>query len=107
MAEHPEPVSGIVLDETVVYTLGELGHASGLGADYLMEMVEVGILDPAGSEEGRWCFTGHSVLRLQAALRLQRDLGVNPQGAALALDLLDELSDLRRRADILERQLSG
>jgi chaperone modulatory protein CbpM len=106
MPHPPEPITGVLLDEHAVYTLSDLGRASGLHADTLMAMVEVGILEPL-PEERRWCFTGSSVSRLQAALRLQRDLGVNVEGAALALDLLDELDRMRRRADLLERQLFG
>jgi chaperone modulatory protein CbpM len=34
---------------------------------------------------------------VRCALRLERDLGVNLAGAALALDLLDELNRLRAR----------
>jgi hypothetical protein len=33
---------------------------------------------------------------------LRRDLSVEPQGAALALDLLEELDELRRRVRMLE-----
>ncbi len=108
MAKPPDQVTGILLDERIVYTLGELGRASGLPSEALLTMVQVGILEPMeGSAGATWRFTGHSVTRLQAALRLQRDLGVNPEGAALVLDLLDELRDLRQRADLLERQLFG
>ena len=42
-------------------------------------------------------FTGNQVRRASIALRLQRDLGVNLAGVALALDLLDELNGLRVR----------
>ncbi|MEF8793344.1 chaperone modulator CbpM [Thiohalorhabdus sp.] len=105
MAEPPQPVTGVILDEETIYTLSELRQASGLGGDQLVTMVEVGILEPL-PERRRWCFTGESVSRLQAALRLQRDLGVNLEGAALALDLLDELHHLRRRSALLERQLA-
>jgi len=101
-----QPVTGVILDERAVYTLSELGRASGLGADEILYMVEVGILEPMPERPG-WCFTGASVSRLQTALRLQRDLSVNLEGAALALDLLDELRRLRRRTDLLERQLFG
>jgi chaperone modulatory protein CbpM len=37
------------------------------------------------------------VQRVQTAIRLQQDLGVNLAGAALALDLLEELQELRCR----------
>lgn len=102
MTEPSQPVTGVVLDEETVYTLTELSRVSGLAGDQLVTMVEVGILEPV-PEQRRWCFTGESVSRLQTALRLQRDLGVNVEGAALALDLLDELQHLRRRSALLER----
>jgi chaperone modulatory protein CbpM len=38
-----------------------------------------------------------SVRRVRCALELKRDLGVNWAGAALALELLDELNSLRAR----------
>jgi chaperone modulatory protein CbpM len=95
MAATPQRAEELLLDERVEYTLGELGRASGLPADHLIQLVEVGILEPLPYRH-RWCFTGPSVTRLQTALRLQSDLGVNPEGAALALDLLDELNRLRR-----------
>lgn len=95
MAAPPERSVEILLDERAEYTLGELGRASGLPADHLMRLVEVGIIEPLPYRQ-RWCFSGPSVTRLQAALRLQSDLGVNAEGAALALDLLDELQRLRQ-----------
>ena len=39
---------------------------------------------------------------LIVALRLQKDLGVNLAGAALALELFDELDSLRTRLRLLE-----
>lgn len=107
MAQHPEPLTGPVLEEESVYTLGELGRASGLHTTQLLRMVSVGILEPLPGTEPTYRFTGRSVSRLQRALRLQRDLEVNLEGAALALDLLEELEELRRRSDRLERQLFG
>ncbi len=80
MAQPPAPITGVVLDERTVYTLGELSRASGLGADQLRLMVRVGILDPLERREAPWRFSGRSVTRLQAALRLQRDLELNPEG---------------------------
>ena len=102
-----EPLTGNILDEEMVYTLGELSRASGVRAERLLELVRVGILEPRDPCAPTWGFTGYSVVRLQTALRLERDLGVNPEGAALALDLLDELHRTRRRAAIAERWLWG
>ncbi|MGX2038698.1 chaperone modulator CbpM [Methylocaldum sp. MU1018] len=89
--------SGIVLDETVKLTLIDVCEACRIDAESIFEMVNEGIVDPEGSEPMNWRFNTASLRRLQTALHLQRDLGVNLAGAALALDLLEELEALRRR----------
>jgi len=45
------------------------------------------------------------VRRARRAIRLSRDLDVNLPGVGLALELLDELEDLRVRVRALERLL--
>lgn len=90
-------VSGMVLDRRVVFTLGELSRACGISAEVLIEMVEEGVVEPIGDDPTRWRFPGDAVGRVQTALRLSEDLRVNLAGAALALDLMDELNELRQR----------
>lgn len=89
--------SGIVLDETVKLSLVDVCEACRIDAESIFEMVNEGIVDPEGSEPMNWRFNTTALRRLQTALHLQRDLGVNLPGAALALDLLEELEVLRRR----------
>jgi len=90
--------SGIVLDEEIRFSLGELCETCKINADFVLEMVEEGVLEPeGGSTPTEWRFDATAFKRLQMAVRLQRDLGVNLPGAALALDLLEELENLRRK----------
>ncbi len=95
-------LSGDVLEEEVELTLAELCRACQVPADQVYELVEEGIIEPQGREPARWRFRGVSLRRVRCALRLERDLGVNFAGAALALDLLEELESLRRRLGRLE-----
>ena len=88
---------GIVLDEQVMFTLRELSQACGVRTELVVEMVEEGVIEPAARQETEWRFYGDSLVRAQRALRLVRDLDVNWPGAALALDLLDELEQLQNR----------
>lgn len=98
-------VSGVILDETMNLSLGELCHASSLCAEEVIAMVDEGLLEPGGgSSPIDWRFPATSLYRVHVALRLQRDLQVNLAGVALALDLLDELRSLRERLRLLERQ---
>jgi chaperone modulatory protein CbpM len=94
-------LSGEVLEEEVELTLGDLCRACGLPSDRVYELVEEGIVDPLGRDPARWRFHGISVRRVRCALRLERDLGINFAGAALALDLLEELESLRARVERL------
>ncbi len=92
-------LSGDVLEEDVELTLVELCRTCRLPAERLMELVEEGIVEPLGRDPERWRFRGASVRRVRCALRLERDLGVNFAGAALALELLEELQSLRARLE--------
>lgn len=91
-----ETIRGAVLDERVRLTLHEVCHICGAAEETIIEMVREGVAE-ASSRGGEWTFTGIAVTRIQTALRLQRDLDVNLAGAALALELLDEIERLRRR----------
>lgn len=88
-------LAGTVLDEHAVFTLRELCHACGIHAELVIEMVEEGLLEPRGGVPSEWRFPGSAVTRAQKALKLARDLRVNWPGAALALDLLEEVERLR------------
>ena len=92
---------GIVLDEQAQLTLAELNCACAVHADFIIELVEEGVLAPIGREPHHWRFTDAHMRRGRMALRRQRDLGVNLAGAALALELLEEIEALRARLQVL------
>lgn len=100
-------LEGVVLDEQTVVTLTELTRVCGVDVEQVRLMVGEGMLQPRGGAPEHWRFTGIEVRRTRRALRLQRDLEVNLPGAALALDLLDEIEALRRRLHCLEQHLGG
>ena len=78
-------------------TLAELCRVFGLAQEEVHALVEHGIAEPRGHEVSHWRFTGVSVRRVRCAQRLRHDLDVNIAGAALALDLLEELDVLKQR----------
>jgi len=92
-----EIFNGILLDDECSLTLAELSRACAMHGEWVMELVEEGILEPQGGELGQWRFPGSALRRAQVVRNLQRDLGVNLSGAALVLDLLEELESLRAR----------
>lgn len=52
-------------------------------------------LGAAGGDPADWRFEGPLQQRARLAIRLARDLEINPPGVGLALDLIDELNALR------------
>lgn len=88
--------TGTVIEDDNL-TLEQLYDACGVQPDWVISLIEESIIEPQGDETHLWRFSGASLARVRSALRLQRDLGVNLAGIALALDLMEELEHLRAR----------
>lgn len=95
-------LTGTVIDERVELSIDELCRACSGSTEWVIELVEEGILEPTSRERRTWRFSGTSLHRARAARRLQRDLQVNMAGVALALDLLEEIESLRERLSRFE-----
>ncbi|MGB6229857.1 MAG: chaperone modulator CbpM [Litorimonas sp.] len=96
--------SGDVVDRL---TLTQLCRLCGSHAEWIVELVEEGILEPEGATRSAWRFETASVTIVRKVNRLQSDLRVNVPGAAVVLTLAAENARLKRRIAQLERDLSG
>ena len=96
-AKTPESQSVLLLDEAHEITLAELTRSCRVQTEWVMELVEEGVLEPLQPGGPQWRFSATSVVRVQKARRLQRDLGVNLPGIALALQLLERIDALEAR----------
>jgi chaperone modulatory protein CbpM len=92
-----DTITGQIIDETTEITLVELCQSCAVDAGLVEAMIEEGILEPTGKRGTEWCFSYISVKRTRTVVRLQRDLGVNLAGAALAIELLERLERLQRK----------
>ena len=93
-----------VVEEEVQMTLTELCQASSAERELVLQLVEHGVIQPQGDAPQAWVFTGSSLQRTRTALRLLRDLELNLPGAALAVDLLDQIAQLQRELQALQRR---
>jgi len=89
-------LSGEIVEQQAPLSLGELCQQYAVHAEWIVDLVDEGILEPQGGPQMQWRFSGECCRRISIVLRLHRDLGINLAGSALALDLLDELRELRR-----------
>jgi len=90
-------LTALILEEQTELTLADLCRACAVETDFIVDMVEEGVLTPDGQAPTQWRFSGLHLQHAKVAVRLQRDLGVNLQGVALVLQLLDERDVLRAR----------
>ena len=100
MAEH-EIIRGQLNEEETGIPVDELCRHCAVRVEEVITLVQEGILDPADEvirveRAASWQFHISSVRRVRTAVHLQRDLGVNLAGAALALELLDRIAELER-----------
>ena len=95
-------LSGEIFEEDIELSFADLCRVCRLPAERMLELVEEGIVEPVGRNAMQWRFESISVKRVRRAMHLERDLGVNPAGAALVLDLLEELEQLRARLQRLD-----
>jgi len=87
---------GEVLEENDLLSLADLCRSCTVETQTITTLVSEGILDPMGADTEHWRFTVSSLRKVRTVIHLQRDLGVNLEGAALALDLLDRIAELER-----------
>jgi len=86
-----------IIDEHFEFTLDELCQCCAVKDEIIIAMVEEGMLSPVGSSPAEWRFTGTAQRHVEITLHLQRDLRVNLPGAALALELMEEIEQLQRQ----------
>jgi len=90
-------LSGRIVENENRLTLRQLCDVCAVRAEYIIELVDEGFIEPSGVEKSHWCFSGVTIKRVQKAKRLQRDLGINLAGVALAVELIDEIEYLRAK----------
>ena len=93
-------IEASVVENEVHMSIVELSHASHTPQELIMSWVSEGVLSPAGSSPEDWRFSGDSLKRAKTAAHLTHDLELNVPGVALALDLLDEIAQLRARFEL-------
>jgi chaperone modulatory protein CbpM len=92
-----------MLDESAWYELAEFCAALQAERHWVVELVEIGLLEPSGAEPDAWRFPARDLPRARATARLVNDLGVNLAGVAIILDLLEERRRLLARIGAMER----
>jgi chaperone modulatory protein CbpM len=90
-------LSGQLINDSDEISMEQLCRVCHVEVEWVEGMIHEGILEPRVSDGSSYRFDFISVKRTRTVVRLQRDLGVNLPGAALAVELLERIDSLKRR----------
>ncbi len=94
----------VVIDHSAeLVSLSELCQACRISPDFIHQLIEYEIIQARRTASAEWMFDLTQVRRVKTFMRLQRDLELNFAGAALVLDMIEEVNELRARVALCER----
>ncbi|VEG91354.1 chaperone modulator CbpM [Legionella spiritensis] len=82
-------------EEWYSLSLHEVTYSFGVSEQIIYDIIDEGIVTVRRNEKNELSFDNEALRRIRTALQLHRDLGVNLAGAALALELLNEIERLQ------------
>jgi chaperone modulatory protein CbpM len=93
----------ITLEEHPQLSLEELCNACDVTPEFIQSLIEYGVLEPEGESSTAWRFDSAHLHRIKVIVRLQHDLEVNIAGAAMIVDLMDQMEEMRVRLELFEK----
>ena len=95
------PADLVELIGDAALTVQDLARSGSVTPEWVLAHVEAGVLEPCTdssapvAEWQTWRFTSASMVRVRRIAGLERVFGADPQLAALAADLMEEVARLR------------
>ena len=96
-------MSGEILSDERTLALEDICETCGLPESKIITYIEEGVVEVQGGDVKLWRFSELSVVRIQKAVRLEKDLRLNPAGAALALELMSQIEELKNELKRLQQ----
>lgn len=97
---------GVLMDDSTCLTFVEVCERCHVPEAWLLDVLEHGLFHDKGVPSTNMTFHYTMLPRLQAALRLQRDLELNVSGVVLAMELLEKIDALNAKLTVLQRQVA-
>jgi chaperone modulatory protein CbpM len=92
------PAELVELLDDAALSLQQLASACAVPPDWVHTRVEAGVLQPLqGGSVTEWRFASSTLVRARRIAQLEHTYDADPQLAALAADLMEEVAQLRRQ----------
>ena len=88
--------SSHAVDPQYFLSLTEIKSSYGVPTETIIEIIEEGIVNIDNQDNpDTWQFDNEACRKIRFVLQLEKDLGVNVAGSGLALELLEQIEELR------------
>jgi hypothetical protein len=84
-----------------LFSFQEVAVRCGVDQAFVEQLVQIGVIEPHPTDRG--LLATEVTMRVSKLVRIQHDLGVNLEGAAIIIDLLDRISELEVELRALRR----
>lgn len=98
-------VTGVLMDQHTTVTLLKICSVCHVSEEALLDLLDHGLLKQNITQFDQ--LDQHALARIQSACRLWQDLDLNAPGVVLAMELLDELAQVREELMVLQRHVKG
>jgi chaperone modulatory protein CbpM len=98
-------VSALNIETNLELSLEELCVACKVTPEFIQELVEYGILDLSNTSLAVHRFNPLHLRRVRTVAHLKTDLDVNLPGAALVIELMEKMDDMRTKIEMYEKYL--
>jgi chaperone modulatory protein CbpM len=105
MVKHQLVIASFNIEANPELTLDELCSACNVTPEFVEQLVEYGIIELDNEPIETHRFEPEHLRRVRTIVHLQRDLEVNLPGAAVVIDLMDEIEEMRAKIEMMERHL--
>jgi len=100
-------ISGVLIDETTL-TIDELANACSVDITWVQQRVQDGFLEcteiTVSGRPQSWRFASPALARARRLASIERTFDANPEISALVVDLLEEVTTLRRQLGMAAHQ---
>ena len=101
--------SAVMVDGTAPLSLHEMAYLCEQHVDWVVSLVHEGLVViecdtlPSETPSDLWVFASAAAARARQIARAQRDFEVNLDAAALMVDLMEEVRQLRAQLEVYQR----
>lgn len=88
---------GVWIGDQGVLSVEELALACGAEPQWIIELVDIGMLSPESHSDIGWRFSAADLARARKVRRLTHDFNASIEAAAVIIELLEETERLRSR----------